>query len=152
MILAFEIRCVPPSVTAQQKRQTYRGGKLRFFHGDKMMTTTNTWASLLAPHVPALPVLGAVELSIVFTYPHLKGTAKRDLHLTIPKVSKPDAGNAAKHLEDLLSKMRFFEDDVKVARLVVDKFHGPEADVGIRITIRPMQSFVYVRPASRAAE
>ena len=107
-----------------------------------MKAQERTWASLLQPHVPEAPVLGAIELRATLIYPHLKGTAKRDLHLVIPKESKPDADNAAKHLTDLLVTMRFIGDDAKIARLIVEKFHGPEASVGIRIAIQPMSPIV----------
>lgn len=137
----FTIRCVPPSVTAQKKRLAIIGGKPRFFHGAKMREQERTWASLLLPHVPTEPVLGPIELKATLVYPHLKGTPKRDVHLVIPKASKPDADNAAKHLTDLLVTMRFIGDDAKIARLIVEKFHGPEATVGIQIAIRPMSPF-----------
>ena len=140
--MTFTIRCVPPSVTAQQKRVAIIGGRPRFFHGAKMKAQERTWASLLQPHVPAQPVDGPIELRATLVYPHLKGTPKRDVHLVIPKASKPDADNAAKHLTDLLVTMRFIGDDAKIARLIVEKFHGPEACVGIQIAIRPIASFI----------
>jgi crossover junction endodeoxyribonuclease RusA len=139
--MTFTIRCIPPKVTAQQKRVTIIGGKPRFFHGAKMRAEEATWSSLLQAHIPAEPITGAVELKVTLVYPHLKGTPKRDAHLVIPKVTKPDSGNAAKHLVDLLSRLRFIEDDASVAREIVEKYHGPEACVGIQIAIRPMSPF-----------
>lgn len=108
-----------------------------FFHDHRMEREAHTWAALLRPHRPDVPMSGAVELVIRLIYPHLKKTAKRDQVALRPKVSKPDAGNAAKHLEDTLVKMRFLEDDQQVARLTVEKWHGPSDQVGIRIDIRP---------------
>jgi crossover junction endodeoxyribonuclease RusA len=141
--LTFAIRCVPPSVTAQQKRVSFVGGKPRFFHGAKMREQAATWSTLLQPFVPVAPITGAVELKVTMVYPHLKGTPKRDRHLVLPKITKPDSGNAAKHLVDLLSRLRFIDDDASVAREIVEKFHGPEASVGIQIAIRPMHAFPY---------
>lgn len=97
-----------------------------------------TWDALLRPHVPAGPVMGAVELSVSMTYPHRKGCNQRDRVRVLPKATRPDCDNVAKHLVDLLARMRFIEDDAKVARLIIEKFHGPEAEVGIRIAIQPM--------------
>jgi len=145
-VIAFTIRCVPPSVTAQQKRVAIINGRPRFFHGAKMKAQEQTWASLLQPHVPQAPVLGPIELKATLVYPHLKDTPKRDLHLVIPKESKPDADNAAKHLTDLLVTMRFIGDDAKIARLIVEKFHGPEACVGIRIAIQSMSPMLSFAP------
>ena len=142
-MIDITLRCVPPSTTAQKKRVriiTSRSGKPIpvFFHGTQMRREAETWHALLAPYVPATPLTGATALAVTLTYPHLKATPKRDRHRLIPKVSKPDAGNASKHLEDLLTQMRFIEDDQQVARLTVEKYHGPEDRVGIRIVIAPM--------------
>ena len=137
MIEVF-LRVVPPSVTAQQKRVRVVHGKPVFFHGAKMRAEANTWASLLNGRQPLAPMAGPVALAIRLVYPHLKATPKRDLERFIPKVSKPDAGNAGKHLEDVLVKLRFLEDDQQVARLTVEKWHGPESQVGIGIKIEPL--------------
>jgi Holliday junction resolvase RusA-like endonuclease len=136
--LVFTIRCVPPSVTAQMKRMVVRGGRPRFFHDARMKREVGTWAALLRPHQPRTPIDGPVELTIRMVYPHLQRTPARDRPQLIPKVSKPDASNAAKHLEDILVKMRFIGDDQDVARLTVEKWHGPEERVGIAIVIRHM--------------
>jgi Holliday junction resolvase RusA-like endonuclease len=97
----------------------------------------HTWSVLLRPFVPPSPVTGPVELDVRMVYPHNKGTKLGDRVYLLPKDTRPDADNAAKHLIDLLSRMRFIENDAKVARLVVEKFHGPESHVGIQITIQP---------------
>jgi Holliday junction resolvase RusA-like endonuclease len=136
--IVVQLRCVPPSVTAQQKRVDTRGRRPRFYHGARMKREEATWAALLRPHQPPAPMTGAIALYIRLVYPHLSATAKRDRGLLIPKRSKPDAGNAAKHLEDLLAVMRFIEDDKAVARLTVEKWHGPEDQVGITIQIAPL--------------
>lgn len=134
-MIAFTIKCVPPSITAQQKRVHYVNGKPVFFHGAKMQEQAATWTSLLQPFQPAEPMDGALSLSVRLIYPHLKATKKNDVHKLIPKTSKPDAGNASKHLEDLLTRLRFITDDSRIARLLVEKFHGPESHVGIQIQI-----------------
>lgn len=134
-MIAISIKCVPPSITAQQKRVTFVNGKPRFFHGGKMQEQTATWTSLLQPYQPEAPLDGPLSLSIRLVYPHLKAVKKTDAHRLLPKITKPDAGNASKHLEDLLARMRFITDDARIARLLVEKFHGPEFEVGIRIHI-----------------
>lgn len=136
------LRCVPPSVTAQQKQARIvraKNGKMIpvFFHGKRMQAETATWTDLLKDHVPPAPLDGPLVLWVRLVYPHLAATKKAQLGLLLPKISKPDAGNASKHLEDLLTKLRFIADDARVARLTVEKFHGPEAEVGIRIRIYP---------------
>jgi Holliday junction resolvase RusA-like endonuclease len=104
-----------------------------------MQRETQTWEALLRPHVPEAPVAGAVELCVSMTYPHRKGCPKRDQEKVIPKVTRPDGDNVAKHLIDLLARMRFMGDDSHVSRLVIEKWHGPEYHVGIQIAINPME-------------
>jgi Holliday junction resolvase RusA-like endonuclease len=132
------LRCVPPSVTAQQKRMDFRGGKPVFFHGDRMRREEQTWAALLSPHRPPAPLDGPLTLHVRLVYPHLAGTAKKRRAAFIPKETRPDAGNAAKHLEDLLTKMRFVVDDARFAIATFEKWHGPEESVGIYLRIAPI--------------
>lgn len=135
--LDIRLQVVPPSVTAQQKRLVVVGGRPVFFHGSRMRAEQATWEALLTPYRPEMPFSGPVSLSICLVYPHRKATPKRDQERLIPKVSKPDGANACKHLEDVLVRMRFIEDDMLVSRLVVEKWWGPESAVGIRIRIAP---------------
>ena len=130
----------PPRVTAQQKRVKVVAGKPRFFHGARLLQEQTTWAALLQEHRPSQPMLGPIELVLILIYPHLKSTSKKHHHRFVPKTTKPDAGNVSKHLEDTLARLRFIEDDAKVARLTVEKWHGPEASVGIGIHIYSLGS------------
>lgn len=134
-MIDVSIRCVPPSTTAQMKRVHVVNGRPVFFHGAKMRAEEQTWTALLRPHAPAAPMTGPMALTVRMIWPHLKGARKADQHRLIPKVSKPDCSNVSKHLEDLLVKLRFIDNDAHVARHVIEKFHGPEAAVGIRIQI-----------------
>jgi Holliday junction resolvase RusA-like endonuclease len=131
------LRCTPPSVTAQVKRLRVVNGKPMFFHGARMKREEATWATLLAPYVPAEPFDGPLTLSIRLVYPHGTSARKADRDRLVPKATRPDASNAIKHLEDCLTRMRFVVDDARFARVSVEKLHGPEAEVGIRIEITP---------------
>lgn len=134
-MISIAIKCVPPSITAQQKRVHVVHGKPVFFHGKQMRAQEATWSSLLQPYQPDAPMDGPLSLSMRMIYPHLKATAKRDRDRLVPKISKPDIGNAAKHIEDLLTRLRFITDDARIARLTLEKWHGPEPRVGIQIEI-----------------
>jgi Holliday junction resolvase RusA-like endonuclease len=144
-VIDLFLRCVPPSTTAQQAKRLQivrnrRGRPVpRFFRSAQLEREAHTWATLLRPYVPHTPLTGPVTLAVSLVYPHLAKTAKRDRDRLIAKVSKPDAGNAAKHIEDTLVRMRFLEDDQQVSRLVVEKWHGPPDQVGIRIQLAPLE-------------
>jgi Holliday junction resolvase RusA-like endonuclease len=97
--------------------------------------------TLLRPHRPAAPVDGPLDLAIAFTWPHLTSTRRADRARHLPKATRPDADNIAKAAIDCLVKLQFMRDDGQVARLTVEKFHGPAELVGIRIKLAPMVAF-----------
>jgi Holliday junction resolvase RusA-like endonuclease len=129
------LRCVPPSTTAQQKRLVMVGGKPRFFHSKRLLAEEEVWGILLGRHIPAAPFEGPLTLTVRYIYPHKKRTSKQTQAQLIPKITKPDAGNAAKHFEDVLVKLRFVVDDAQFARVTFEKWHGPAHLVGIDVAI-----------------
>lgn len=137
-MINLTLACVPPSVTAQQKRLHIVKGRPVFFHDKRMAGEANTWAALLRPFVPSEPLAGPLRVTVVGIWPHTKATPKAKLGAFVPKVSKPDASNYAKHLEDLLVRMRFMAEDSLVGSITVEKWRGPVDSVGIRIRIAPM--------------
>lgn len=132
------LRCVPSTFTAQQKKLVIVNGHPRFFPSARQKAEEATLAALLQPYRPAAPIAGAVRLSMAFTWPHLKSTPRRRLGGVEPKMTRPDVENVAKGAIDLLVKLRFLEDDAQIAHLVLQKCHGPESAVGIRIQIAPL--------------
>jgi Holliday junction resolvase RusA-like endonuclease len=78
----FKINCVPPKVTAQQKRARIVNGKPVFFKGSKARASEATLEALLAPHQPDSPVTGPVAIRIDLTWPwrasDLSTKAKRE--------------------------------------------------------------------------
>lgn len=135
--MIIHLKCLPPSVTAQQKRVRVIGGKPVFFHGASMQRERQTWAALLAPFVPAVPIQGAIKLTIIGIWPHPKSARKADQSRVLPKTTKPDCSNFAKEIEDQLARMRFMDDDARVSTLHLEKWCGPTDDVGIHIAIEP---------------
>lgn len=140
-VISLFLRCQPPKTTAQQKRMSMRSGRPVFFHSSKQESEAHTWAVLLSPHRPSVPMVGPVALSLRAVYPHTAGTRKRDRASLLPKATRPDCDNLSKHLIDVLAHMRFIEGDQQVARLVVEKWHGPADQVGIGIEIRPVEAW-----------
>ena len=131
----FFIRCIPPSTTAQGKRAARTATGIRFFKSSKQASDEATWEALLAPHQPAEPLLGPLELTIALYYPYLgKHTARKsesDRSDYIPNVSKPDLDNVAKALIDILVRLRYMVDDKQIYKLRLEKWHVPPGEVGI---------------------
>lgn len=139
--LSIWLPCAPPRTTAQQqKRVTVINGRPHFYRGGRMNAEASMWALYLAPHAPAAPLAGPLELRITLVYPHLADTAKRDRHRRLPKMTRPDIGNTVKHLEDTIVHMRFMVDDNQVVRLTAEKWHGPADQVGIGIELRCVEA------------
>lgn len=134
--MKLSLRCVPPSVSAQQKRANFVGGKPVFFHGQRMTREIQTWTSLLKPHAPPTPFDGALTVTLCLVWPHLKSTKAADRARYLPKTTRPDVDNVAKAIIDQLTKLRFIRDDANVTRLVLEKWHGPEEGVGIHLWIQ----------------
>lgn len=139
----FKINCVPPKVTAQQKRARIVNGKPVFFKGSKARASEATLEALLAPHQPESPVTGPVAIRIDLTWPwrasDLSTKAKRESAEKLRWIwnsSKPDVDNVAKAFIDTLVMMRFIEDDAKVVDLNICKAFG--SDPGIYVNIARM--------------
>lgn len=93
-------------------------------------------ANLAAP----LVVEGAVELHVVavFTCPR-SHWRKRHPTPRRPKMSRPDAENVAKAVQDAASGV-LFTDDAQVARLVVEKWIGAQGEApGVTIFVRAIE-------------
>lgn len=134
-MINITLRCPPPQKTAQQKRLSMRRGRPVFFKPDTLRSEARTWAVLLQPHRPERPMVGPLSVSLRLIYPHRSSTPKRHRDRLLPKVSRPDCDNAGKELIDTLAKMQFLNDDSWIARLQIEKLHGPDALVGIQIQI-----------------
>lgn len=137
MSLSFFIPCVPPSATAQQKGVMVIAGKPRFFKKARIRQAENTWHSLLQPHAPPAPLQGPLSFVLELTYPWRKSEKKsvRNAYFRVPMDTRPDAGNIAKMCEDVMTTLRFWNDDSQIAALIVRKFWGDEP--GIRVRVLP---------------
>lgn len=110
------------------------GGKPRFFAKKGHQTAENDLMLLCHPFAPTEPMEGALKLRVDFVFPWRKSEAKRKLLLgRIPNHSRPDCDNMVKLVADVLTKLRFYQDDGQIADLHVTKAWGD--NVGISITI-----------------
>jgi Holliday junction resolvase RusA-like endonuclease len=78
---------------------------------------------------------GPVALSVRFVFPWRKSESKARRALGIvPCDTRPDCDNMVKLVADVLTHLRFYQDDGQIAKLHVEKAWGDE--VGITITIQ----------------
>lgn len=139
--LAFRLDCVPPTATAQQKGACVRGGRVRFFTKARVSRDADFLAALLLPHRPPAPFSGPVSFEAVWTFPWRRSERKSDVAagVPLPHASRPDLDNLEKLLLDVMTRLRFWEDDSLVAEKRTAKFRGPRPGIGIRV--RPAGGF-----------
>ena len=139
--IKFNIDCIPPTKTSQQKRLQVVKGKPMFFHDKKATDNEKLLASLFLPHQPDEPIPGPVKLMINVTWPWRKS----DLNTIVKRQraiylgwdfyqGKPDLDNFVKGIQDLLAAMRFIEKDEKVVILNASKRVGYNPGIEIEIT------------------
>lgn len=121
-----------PTVTAQMHKVTVRNGKPVFYDPPELKAAKIKLRDHLAGHVPDKPYTGVVQLCVKWLFPtdgnHPSGTYK---------TTKPDTDNLQKALKDIMTKLRFWNDDAQVASEIVEKFW---ADIqGLYIAIREIQ-------------
>lgn len=131
-MIAFMIPGNPPTVTAQQKGQNRHTGQ--YYKPPELRDAEQKYLAYAAQHRPPAPILGPVELHVVFGYQ----TTGKHTHGE-PKTTKPDTDNAIKAVKDALTKARYWKDDAQVAVEVVSKIW---VDVpGIAVTVYELKSW-----------
>jgi Holliday junction resolvase RusA-like endonuclease len=136
-MITFRLPINPPKATSQGagKRLAIVAGRPMFFKNKAAKSAEHDLTVLCSRHAPEEPMTGPLVLKIDFVFPWRKSEPKRRLALGIvPHTSKPDASNIIKMIEDVLTRLRFWEDDSQVSDLRVTKSWGDE--VGIRVTVR----------------
>ena len=104
---------VPPTVTAQQKGVFVRNGRAHFFTKQKVRDAEDFLAAMLAPHAPDVPLHGPVYFQARWCFPYRKSEPKRVTNAgrEIAHTVRPDLDNLEKALLDVLTRLRYWEDD-----------------------------------------
>jgi Holliday junction resolvase RusA-like endonuclease len=133
-MITFRLDIIPPKATSQTKRLVTIGGKPRFFPKKEHQQAEHTLVSLCAQHQPARPLAGPVRLAVGFVFPWRKSEPKKHRASGIrPMNTRPDCDNLVKLVADVLTRLRFYQDDGQVADLRVTKAWGDHPGIEIRI-------------------
>lgn len=136
-MIRFHIPITPPKTTSQTKRLVMVGGKPRFFAKKAHQGAENDLTLLCAGHAPPAPLTGPLRLAVAFVFPWRKSETKKRRALgPVPNDTRPDCDNLVKLVADVLTKLRFYDDDGQVASLHVSKSWGD--DVGILVEIEKL--------------
>lgn len=125
-MIAFTLSCVP-TAQARARHGVVNGHSMTYKSGPQR-AAEQTLDALLAPHAPAVPMMGAVVLEFRAVFPPPKSVSKKArvamLRGAIYHVKKPDLDNLTKQLKDAMTRLNFWEDDRQVVRTVCEKRYG----------------------------
>lgn len=132
----------PDTVTAQQKGlkiKRSRTGKYypQFYEKPEVRAANSKLAWQLMDFKPAEPITGPIELMIVWAF----SVGKRPKRLINTfRETRPDLDNLNKSIMDILTRLKFWNDDSQVAKLLLMKRWVQDQDAGIHITINPINA------------
>lgn len=134
--LSFFIPMQPPTVTSQQKRAVRIGDGVRFFKSKKQKAADNLYHALLFPYRPEKPFTGPLTLILAFTLPWRKSERKAVLRsfAAYPCATRPDCDNRSKQICDVMTALRFWEDDGQISSLCIHKAYGDLSGVSITLS------------------
>lgn len=134
--LTIFIPCNIPTVTAQQKGASFRNGKVRFFKKKGVLESEHTFHALFYPHRPKTPFTGPVCLILHLRFPWRKSEKKSRIrkYSLYPVEVRPDLSNLVKTIEDVLTTLRFWNDDSQVSSLTVSKKYSDNPGIHLNIT------------------
>ena len=134
-MIRFYLPIVPPKATSQTKRLVMIGGKPRFFAKKEHQSAENDLMLLCAPHAPTSPLSGPLMLAVRFVFPFRKSETKQRIAMgLIPNDARPDCDNLVKLVGDVLTKLRFYNDDGQICDLRVSKFWGERVGISVEIS------------------
>lgn len=129
------LHIIPPTTTAQQKGVFVRAGHAHFYTKEKVRQAENFLAAMLAPYAPAEPLHGPVYFQARWCFPYRK-SEKRSIVKAgkeVPHNSRPDLDNLEKNLLDVLTRLRFWDDDAQVFTKSTAKVWGPSGYLALAI-------------------
>ena len=106
--MEFFINMEPPTVTAQMRRVTVRGGKPMFYKSRALKDAKAMFVGELMMHQPERPLEGPVALWVTWFFPS-KRHKEREW-----RVTRPDTDNLQKLLKDCMTEAGFWKDDSQV--------------------------------------
>lgn len=126
-----------PTATAQMQKVCMVAGRPRFFKPAAVKAAGRTIYSMLQPHAPPDPLDGPLCVVLHFILPWRASEKKRVVaaYQRVPCAVRPDVDNRAKAVLDVMTTLRFWNDDGQIASLLLHKWYADEP--GLRFIITP---------------
>ncbi len=113
----FFMAMLPPTVTQQEHQVAVLKGKPHFYEPKELEDAQAKLEAYLAKYAPQRPMKGPVRLVTKWCYP-ITGKHKNGEW----KTTKPDTDNMIKMMKDVMTKLKWWNDDAQVASEVTEKF------------------------------
>jgi len=117
---------LPITPTAQKRVRFFSRGKFSKTYKDKEQVKNEDFLmTYLKPYVPDKPMTGAIELTVLMSFPIpvSKPTWWKDaaINMRVKHTKKPDVSNIIKNIEDCMQTMGFYRDDSQIFRIIALK-------------------------------
>ncbi len=126
----FTLNIDPPRATAQQKGERVVGGHVIHYTKANVKDAERLLMTAMLPHRPTAPIPKgtAVRLSVTYRFP-----TKVKRMWCRPKKTRPDLDNTQKLLQDVMTRLGFWEDDGQIAYLRLCKLWDENGSIDIDI-------------------
>lgn len=130
MVIYIRLDGNPSSVTQQQKGETVIKGHIHHYEKKNVREAKNALRWQLKPYAPKEPLTGPIFLRVEWRF-ELKRCRK-----IAWKVTRADLDNLEKGLLDVLTDMKFWNDDAQVCMKHTSKKEVPPGEGFLEIEIR----------------
>ena len=117
-----------PTVTHQEKQVHVVNGKPVLYEPAELKAARAKLQAYLGQHVPEERFLGPVRLTTWWCFP-VTGKHKNGEY----KTSKPDTDNLVKLLKDVMTGLRYWNDDAQVASEVIEKYWADLPGIYVKV-------------------
>ena len=133
----FFMAMKPPTATAQEHSVKVVNGRPVFFDPPNVKEAKKLLMGHLIKNRPKEPIVGAVQLTVMWLFPKGKSHKNGEWRTT-----RPDTDNLQKLLKDCMTMTGFWKDDAQVVSERVEKRWSDEP-TGIYIEIEELEDMSY---------
>lgn len=138
--LAFKLKMIPPTATAQQKGERVVGGYIHHYKKKNVAAAEEILRDALLPYVPAEPITDRpIRLAVLWMFPYPKSAKKHRPGCDRNKITRPDTDNLNKLLKDVMTDMGFWKDDALISMELIRKVYSDEPGIVININTMEME-------------